>query len=79
MQIELLQGAGPQRDEQGAIADDAFYTPEPCADACVGDLEKRGLLAGVGHAREPSVGDGAFVRALRRRRPRRRFHDRSCA
>lgn len=61
MQIELIPGVGPQRDDQGAITDDAFYTPEPCASACVGVLDERGLLVGVNYALEPSVGDGALT------------------
>lgn len=69
MQVALFQG-GPQVDAEGKPLDDAHYTPDQCADACLGDLEERGLLVGVNYALEPSVGGGGFVRPLRRRRPK---------
>jgi hypothetical protein len=44
---------------------DRYYTPDAVADACVGVLD----LRGVRFVLEPSVGHGAWVRAIRSRLP----------
>lgn len=63
--LQLFTG-GPQRDDDGAILDDAHYTPDRCAIACLGDLvprmrRRRGLRWVEG-----SIGGGAFGRGVRR-------------
>ena len=44
---------------------DRYYTPDAVADACVGVLDLRGVRSVL----EPSVGHGAWVRAIRSRLP----------
>ena len=71
-----LFGGGPQRDDAGKIQYDAYWTPQLAADACVADLRKAipSRLAG-NRWLEPSVGGGAFARAIRRRPSTLHVHD----
>lgn len=66
MQSDLF-GSGPQRTKDGAIADDAHWTPMPCARACVADLARTLRVAGhrVKSFRDPAVGGGSFARSMR--------------
>lgn len=58
--------AGLQNTERAAL--DAYWTPDACAEACVAWLGRQGLLGRT--AIEPSVGGGAWARALRRVEPK---------
>lgn len=61
--------AGLYDAERVAVGDelDRFYTPQALADAIVQRLERRGLIAPT--VIEPSVGGGAFARAVRSAAP----------
>lgn len=54
------------RSGEGRIALDAYYTPDALASACVSVLTD----VAPEHVVEPSVGGGAFVRAVRARWPK---------
>ena len=54
------------RSGEGRIALDAYYTPDALASACVSVVP----FSGEGLVLEPSVGGGAFARAVRARWPR---------
>lgn len=54
---------------KGRARFDAYYTPEPHARACVRWLAEQDLFRGAGRVLEPSVGDGAWARAVRKRWP----------
>lgn len=64
-QLGLIAG-GPPRDDTGAVASDAYWTPQPLAVACVDDLVQAELLEDGDRVLEPSVGGGAFARAARK-------------
>lgn len=44
---------------------DAYYTPDVLARACVDSLFRHGFAKSCAHGMEPSSGRGAFVRAMR--------------
>lgn len=71
---ELFPARGPQRDEDGAILDDAHWTPQACADACVEDLARSLDPLEVRSVREPSAGGGSFVRSAASRWGRATIH-----
>lgn len=56
-----MSRAGPRAARK---THDAYYTPQPCADALVEALVARYGNPGLGAVLEPSVGGGAFARAL---------------
>jgi hypothetical protein len=65
----MARRKNPDGTPREKLANEAYYTPQALADACVNEVQ---YFAGeVGHEQvlEPACGDGSFVRAVSKRCP----------